>query len=271
MPELPEVETIKNDLLRKIRGKKIKDVKILDPKVVNFKTAEFKKNIIGASIKDIRRRAKLLIINLSTGQILLIHLKLTGQLIYNGSDEKYARAIFYFANKNKLVFKDFRRFGYLKIIPIKNLDKYFEKEKFGPEPLSKEFNLELFEKLLKKRAKAKIKPLLLDQKFIAGIGNIYADESLFYARISPLRTAGSLKKEEVTKLYNGIRKILKLATQKRGSSVDNYLDTSGKKGNYVPLLKVYGREGEKCFRCKGKVKRIKIGGRSASFCPVCQK
>lgn len=271
MPELPEVETIKLGLLEKVKDKKIKEVEILDPKVINLSTANFQKQTMGAVINNIKRRAKLLMINLSNNQSILIHLKLTGQLIYQAPDEKFARAIFQFSDGARLVFKDFRRFGFIKLIPTNQVEDYLREEKYGPEPLGEEFTLEVFRNLLKEKPRAKIKPLLMDQTFIAGIGNIYSDEALFYAGIHPLKVVATLKEEKIEKLYQGIREILKKAIEKRGSSIDTYLDVEGRKGEYIPFLKVYRREGKDCFRCGGTVESFKIGGRSAHFCPKCQR
>ena len=274
MPELPEVETIRRQLFKVLKNKKIIDVEIKVPKMVRAPLLTFKKNVVGSKIFDIGRKAKLLIIGLSNGFSLLIHLKLTGQLIVkNEKDkpEKYTHFIFYFSDGTKLFFNDLRKFGFINIIKTVNLEKQLEKEKFGPEPLEKGFTLKLFKNLLEQKKISKIKPLLMDQTFIAGIGNIYAAEACFYAGIKPTRPAGSLKLEQIKKLHEGIKKILKEAIRKKGSSVNAYVDTHGRKGKYVPFLKVYDRKGEKCVRCGAKIKMIKLAGRGAYFCPKCQK
>lgn len=269
MPELPEVETIRRQLNRKIKGKKIKKVEVFLSRFVKYPLDKFKKIVQGSRIKDISRRAKLIIIELDNGYCLIIHLKLTGQLIYNGEKNKHTHLIYHF-DKNKLVHNDLRRFGFVKVVPKKELDKFLEKEGFGPEPLEKKFTLKVFKELLKKK-KGKIKQVLMDQKFIAGIGNLYSDEILFYAKVLPLRKISSLKEDEIKRIFKGIKKILPLAVKKRGSSPDTYLDAVGKKGNYLPLVKVYQRENKPCFVCKTKIKRLKMGGRSAHYCPKCQK
>lgn len=243
MPELPEVETIRLQLSRKIVGKKLN----------------------GKKITGLRRRAKILIIDFSDGQSLLIHLKLTGQLIFNGKPSPYTRKVFNFDDGSRLVFNDLRKFGWWKRVKeTKTLEKTF-----GPEAL--EINFKTFKNLLKKKPKAKIKPLLMDQKFIAGIGNIYSDEILFASRINPLRQVKDLNDKEIRKILQNIKKILKKAIKYQGSSVKYYLDACGKKGKYLKYHKVYQKEGEKCFHCHGIIKRIKLGGRSAHFCPACQK
>lgn len=274
MPELPEVETIRRQLEKEIKGKKIIDVEIKVPKLVKAPLLTFKKAAAGSNIINFRRRAKLIIFDLSNSYSFLIHLKLTGQLITKNKEdkpEKYTHVIFYFSDDTKLFFNDLRKFGYIKLIETKKLDKELEKEKFGPEPLSKEFTLELFKELLNKKKVSKIKPLLMDQTFIAGVGNLYAAEVCFYAGVRPTRPAGLIKQEETKKLYDGIKKILKEAIKRQGSSVDTYVDIHGKKGGYIPFLKVYGRKGEKCFRCGTKIQMVNLAGRGTYFCPKCQK
>jgi len=271
MPELPEVETIKRQLNKKIKNKKIKKVEVCLAKLIKYPLAKFKKLIIGSEIKSINRRAKLLIIELSSNYYLVIHLKLTGQLIFNGEINKHTHLIYYFTDKSYLIHNDLRRFGFIKVFSKEELVKYFEKEKFGPEPLDKKFTLELFKELLNKRGNSRIKPLLMDPKFVAGIGNIYSDEILFSARVLPTRIVKTLKPIEVKKIYQEIKRILILAIKKRGSSNRDYFDANGQKGNFVPLIKVYQRAGQSCHKCKTKIKKIKIGNRSAHYCPKCQR
>ncbi len=271
MPELPEVETIKRQLNRKIKGKKIKTVEVRLPRFVKYPLKKFKQIVIGAKIGNVSRRAKLLIIELSNEYYLVIHLKLTGQLIFNSQPTKHTHLIYYFTDGSHLVHNDLRQFGFVKVIPKKELADFLAKEKYGPEPLTKEFTLKLFRELLSKRKKAKIKPLLMDQTWLAGIGNLYSDEILFLAKILPYRKAETLKETEIKRIYQGIKKILALAVSRRGSSSDQYVDAVGQKGNYLPLVKVYRREGKPCYLCGTKIERLKIGGRSAHFCPKCQK
>jgi len=271
MPELPEVETIKRQLNRKVKGKKIESVKVNLPKLVKYPLAKFEKLVKGATVKNVSRRAKLLIIELSNGYALIVHLKLTGQLIFNGEVSKHTHLIYYFTDNSHLVHNDLRQFGFVKVIPKDKLENFFKKEKFGPEPLSREFTLKVFKNLLEKRKRSKIKPLLMNQAFISGIGNLYADEILFKARVRPDRVTSSLKSSEVKKIYEAILKILSLAISRGGSSTDTYRDARGKKGNYLSLIKVYQRDGNPCFVCRSEIKRIKMGSRSAHFCPKCQK
>jgi len=271
MPELPEVETIKSQLNRRIKGKRIKNVKVRLPKLVKYPLKKFKDLVRGVKIISISRRAKLLIIKLSNDYCLIIHLKLSGQLIFNGQISKHTHLIYYFTDKGRLLHNDLRQFGFVKVVPQDELADFFTKQGFGPEPLLKKFTLEVFKQRLLKRKKTKIKLLLMDQKFIAGIGNIYADEILFFAGVSPLRKTEMLKSLEIKKIFEGIKKILPEAIRKHGTSSRDYFDAYGKRGNYVPLIKVYQRENKPCFSCKTKIKRIKMANRSAHFCPKCQK
>lgn len=283
MPELPEVETVKNDLNQKIKGKEISDIEVLWSGLINISVKKFILMVKNTTILDISRRAKILILTLSGRYTILIHLKMTGQLLFvpevprggikeilADSKYKYARLVFFFIDSSALVFNDLRKFGYIKIVPHDKVQDYINDEKFGPEPLNETFTLEKFEEILKKYPRRKIKQVLMDPAVIAGIGNIYADEICFYARVAPIRQISTLSHNERELIFEGIRKILTRAIELRGSSVENFVDVSGRKGDYVKELKVYDREGEKCILCPGKIKRIKLGGRSSYFCPKCQ-
>lgn len=279
MPELPEVQTIANQLQKKIIGKKIKVVDIRLVKMIQgVSPKKFRETVQGVKIKNVSRRAKLLIINLSNDYSLLIHLKLSGQIIYksnirNQESEisKHTHVIYYFSDGSALFHKDIRQFGWVKLFKTTELEKYFQKENFGPEPLDKNFTLDRFKKLLLQKPKQRIKPLLMDQKFVAGIGNIYAQEASFCARVLPTRIIKDLKEKEIIDLYYCLIKILREAIKRHGSSVDDYLDTEGKKGDYVPRLKVYNRLAKNCYSCQGPVKKMTLAGRGTYFCPKCQK
>lgn len=271
MPELPEVETIKRQLNTRIKGKRIKNIRVNLAKIVKCPVKDFKRMVVNSRIEQIKRRAKLLIIKLSNNYDLLIHLKMTGQLIFNGQPNKHTHLIFYFKDKTQLLYNDLRQFGFVKLIEGKNLEDYLKKESYGPEPLSKEFTLELFKDLLKRRKKLRIKPFLMNQQIIAGIGNLYADEILFYAGVRPTRRAQSLKLDEIRKVFKQIKRVLEIGIKKKGSSAEDYLDADGREGNFVPLIQVYQRTGQPCKKCGAKIERIKIGQRSAHFCPKCQK
>jgi formamidopyrimidine-DNA glycosylase len=278
MPELPEVETIRSQLEKLIVGKKIIEIDVSLPKMVKLPLDKFRKIVIGSKIKSIARRAKILIFKLSNDWSVLIHLKLSGRLIFRKKneplkeeDKKWNHLIYYFSDASRLFHNDLRQFGYVKLIETDKLDEFFKEKKLGPEPLKKDFTLNVFSTILKRKPKTKIKQFLMNQKNIAGIGNIYSTEILFLAGIHPLRKIADLKPNEIRKIFKAIKKILNEAVRFHGASADTYLDARGKKGKYVPRLKVYGREGEKCKKCGGIVKRIKIGGRSAHYCPTCQK
>lgn len=285
MPELPEVETIKNDLKKAILKKKIADIIILKKKSIRNNPEDFGKILKGKIFLDIARIGKLMIFYLEKEKFLLVHLKMTGQLIYcdkskcikgghemPGAEEKFpnkfTRVIINFQDKSSLYFNDMRRFGYLKIVGEKELEKI--KSKFGIEPLTGNFNFKEFKKIFKKR-KANVKSILLNQNLIAGIGNIYADEILFASGIKPMRSAGGLSEKELKKIFISSEKILARAIKYRGTTFSDYVDSSGRKGGFVRLLKVYGREGKKCFRCRQAIKKIKIAGRGTRYCPRCQK
>jgi formamidopyrimidine-DNA glycosylase len=265
MPELPEVETIKNDLQKAILGKKIVGVNIYNPKVIREPgPATFKRFLVGSSITHILRRGKLLVLKLSNGKFLTVHLKMTGQLVTPGGGQT-SRVAFVLAGGRTLDFNDQRLFGELRIVgDWKKLDFV---QRLGPEPFDLTFAD--FKDMLLKR-KTAIKPLLLEQSFIAGIGNIYAAEILFRAGISPQEPAQSLAKAKQLALYREIQKVLKSAIKHGGSSVDDYVRVSGKNGDYARFHRVYGREGKPCFICSRPVERITQGGRGTYFCAKCQ-
>jgi len=266
MPELPEVETIKRDLEKVILGKKITGVCVRNPQVIREPAlADFKKGLQGAVIKKILRKAKVLIWELSNGKALVIHLKMTGQLVYPGGG-KNSRVAFHLSGGKILDFNDQRLFGELRLLDDWRSLKFIQG--LGPEPSA--LSLGQFKELFKNK-KTKIKPLLMDQTFISGIGNIYAAEILFKAKIHPERRANALTDKEKGLLFKAVNDILNAAILAAGSSVDDYVRVSGGKGGYVKYHKVYGREGKECLACKAKIKKINQGGRGTYFCPRCQK
>jgi len=266
MPELPEVETIKRELEKIIVNKKIIGVIINNAKVIREpKKEKFVADLKNVAIKEIIRRGKLLIFALSSGRFMTIHLKMTGQLIYPGNG-KTSRLSFKLSDGKLLDFNDSRIFGELRIVDNWQ-DLKFIKE-LGPEPF--ELTEEKFTEILKNK-KTKIKVLIMDQKIISGIGNLYANEALFRAKIDPRRCANSLSQKEAKNLFEEIKKVLSEAIHYKGSSVDQYVQVSGEPGEYVKYHRVYDRENEPCYKCKGKVKRISLGGRGTYFCPNCQK
>lgn len=265
MPELPEVETIKRDLEKIITGKNITKVCVHNPKVIREPSPEkFKRGLSGVRINNILRRAKVLILELSNGKSLVIHLKMTGQLVYPG-DGKNARAVFHLSDGKTLDFNDQRLFAELRLLDDWRKLKFIQG--LGPEP--KDLTLGRFKDMLAEK-KTKIKPLLMEQGFISGIGNLYAAEILFDAKINPGRRACELLDKEKEALFKSMQNILTEAIRCGGSSVDDYVRLSGEKGKYVRYHKVYGREGKPCFTCKTLIKRTVLGGRGTYFCPKCQ-
>ncbi len=266
MPELPEVETIKRDLEKVIVGKKIVEVCVHNAAVIKDPTIEqFKKYLTNVSISRVLRKAKVLIIELTNKKFLVIHLKMTGQLVYPG-DAKKSRVSFKLSDGKYLDFNDQRLFAELRVLDDWHDLKFIQG--LGPEPF--DITVDEFKKMLSSR-KTKIKPLLMDQKFISGIGNLYAAECLFRAKINPQRAANSLTDKEKEILYKEIKDCLTQAIKYGGSSVDDYVRVSGQKGEYKQFHQVYGREDKPCLVCKTIVQRIALGGRGTYFCPKCQK
>jgi formamidopyrimidine-DNA glycosylase len=291
MPELPEVETTVRDLRSKILDRKIKDVWTDFQKIIkkprDFK--EFRKGIKKGKIQKIWRRGKNIIFDFSSRLSLLIHQKLTGHLLLGKWEQKngkwqakllgplaedpmnrFLHLIFWLDNGQMLALSDLRKFAKVELWDSGELKKSEGIKNLGPEPLEKNFTFEKFKKALEGR-KGKIKQVLMDQSIIAGIGNIYSDEILWQAKIHPFRDVSKLSKEEFKKVYQTMREILAKAIKLGGESISDFRRISGGKGYFDKERKVYRRKGEKCSRCGTIIKRIKIGGRSAHFCPVCQK
>jgi formamidopyrimidine-DNA glycosylase len=299
MPELPEVESLRRSLISAgLIGKKVLAVEILEPKMVSgkgnkrrvskSKTEEFKNGLKNQKIILLDRRAKNLIFRFSGGKIMLVHLKMTGQLVYQEKNHqpvlgghpieesvrnlpnKFTRVIFKL-NQGNLFYNDTRKFGYLLYYPN---EKAFENEShfkaLGLEPLSKEFTLEYFWTALKQNRRS-LKAALLDQGIVTGLGNIYCDETAFASGIRPSRICATIKKPEAEKLYLAIRRILAKAIELKGTSISDYLLSDGRRGNYARELKVYGKGGENCEKCKKSLKTIQLTGRTTVFCPRCQK
>lgn len=266
MPELPEVETIKRELEKSVLGKRITAVIINNPKVIKEPRIEdFVKGLKNLTIKTILRKGKLLILELSSGKSLAIHLKMTGQLLYPG-DARKSRVSFKLCNGRLLDFNDSRLLGELRLLDDWQHLKFIKE--LGPEPF--DLTVDKFKQMLAAK-KTKIKPLLMDQTFISGVGNLYAAEALFRAKIHPGRPAFSLSDKEKATLFKQIKATLTEALRYKGSSVDQYVRISGSPGDYVKYHRVYDRAGEPCVICKTRIKRISLGGRGTYFCPKCQK
>lgn len=268
MPELPEVETIARGLRQPLIGRTITGVSVDWPRSVATHTVEgLRAELIGQRIEGIRRRAKYLIFDLSTGA-LLIHLKMTGRLAVVPADEPRAahdHVVFDLDDGRQLRFSDARKFGRVYWVP----DPEWIVGGLGPEPLSEEFTPELLRQRLAGRSR-QLKPLLLDQTFVAGVGNIYANEALWLAGLSPLRRSDSLTDQEVEQLYQGIRQALRRGLAHGGSSINWYRQADGSKGHYQEEFLVHDRAARPCPRCGTPIQRAMIGQRSSFYCPNCQ-
>ena len=287
MPELPEVEIVKRSLFKMINKAKIIDIKIKN-RNLRYKIARsFSKNLLNEKILKISRISKYLIFYFKK-KLLLIHLGMSGKLfLLRDRDKNIFKTSFYYdlnihSKHNHIFFKlnngfimiynDVRRFGFFKLFDNTKLKEIIFIKKLGLEPLNQEFNTKYFKKFTKNKKK-NIKNLLMDQTFVAGLGNIYVNEALFMSKINPLRLSNYLKKHEINNLIFNIKKVLKFSISKGGSSIRDFQNTFGKGGNYQQFFCVYGREDKKCSRipCKGIIKKIKISNRSSFYCNKCQK
>jgi formamidopyrimidine-DNA glycosylase len=286
MPELPEVQTIINDLNRKIKGDTITGFWSDWKKSVRMPIEKFEKKIKGKKILSASRIGKNIFLNLSGGKTIYIHLKMTGHLLVKekgkrkkekeGKDyfsekvNQYIHHIFYLKSGRTLEFSDLRKFGKIILEDTDKVGEIREIKSLGADAMSKEFSLEKFDEILEKKT-TKIKLLLMDQSKIAGIGNIYASEILHEAGILPTRGADKVSREERIKLFLAIKKVLEKGIKLRGTSDSDYRDTAGAPGRFQKVLKVYRRAGKKCAKCGTIIQRIKLGQRGTFFCPVCQK
>jgi formamidopyrimidine-DNA glycosylase len=285
MPELPEVETLRAGLSQFIIGLSVKDTQILNPK--SFINSESIPNyLIGSTITAVRRRAKVLKIELSSGFTVLAHLKMTGQLVYVGSSvfgaghpndslmgklpDRSTRVQIDFSDGSKLFFNDQRKFGWLRLIPTREVDNIDFMKKVGPEPLETSFNFDVFKNRISRRSGSNIKAVLLDQTVLAGIGNIYADEALWGAKIHPETRVKQLNDDQIKLLLKEIKYILNLSIEKGGSSNRNYVQADGKKGSFTDFARVFRREKLECPRCGDTIVKLRVAGRGTHICPSCQ-
>ncbi|MBN9398411.1 DNA-formamidopyrimidine glycosylase [Candidatus Saccharibacteria bacterium 47-87] len=287
MPELPEVETVRRGLSSLIIGKTIKSETHDTEKGFPNTEADVRSFLIDATIIDIRRRAKVLMIDLSTGYSLLIHLKMTGQLVFVGDTrfgaghpndslvnilpDKSTRVTVQFTDGSALYFNDQRKFGWVRLLPTIEIPNIDFMQKVGPEPLAKEFTAKEFMQRFSRRSKTNIKAALLDQSVVAGVGNIYADESLWGAKLHPQRLVSSLSEQEFETLYNELRSVMNIAIEKGGSSNHTYVNAEGKKGSYMNFARVFRREGLACPRCGTTIEKMRVAGRGTHICPYCQQ
>jgi formamidopyrimidine-DNA glycosylase len=287
MPELPEVETIRLGLARLLPGRRVKAVEYNWPKSFPNAETDVQKFLIGATIRTVERRAKVLLVELVNEYSLVIHLKMTGQLVFRSSKERFGaghptdsligelpdrstRVTLDFTDGSQLFFNDQRKFGWMRLLPtveVMNLDFF---QKVGPEPLSADFNAGILESRARRRKHSTIKAVLLDQTILAGIGNIYADESLWGAKIHPTTLVKNLSSAQFRKLYKELVYVLRLAIEKGGSTDRNYVNAEGKKGSYVDFARVFRRDGLPCLRCGSIIIKSRVAGRGTHTCPVCQ-
>lgn len=275
MPELPEVETIKRGL-DPVKSKKITQI-FRSNKKLRFESNLDLSLIEGEKIKEIKRRARYLIIDIGAKYSLIIHLGMSGRLTFANAQnlddyqaQKHDHFICEFENGNLLVFNDPRRFGFVDLCLKKDIKNHKMLSKLGPEPFDEEFNENYLADKLKSKI-TNIKTTMMDNQIVVGVGNIYINESLFVAKISPLRSAKSLKKSEIKKLVSAIKSILSTAIESGGSSINDYVDSSGNLGNFQNNFKIYGLEKNNCIYCDGVIKKITQNGRSSFYCQKCQK
>lgn len=276
MPELPEVETVLRGIRSRLRNRRIVKAKAFSPQLRIPIPRNFVSLLQGKRINAITRRAKFLRFHLDSGKVLLLHLGMTGNVRLSSCVEPYRRqkhdhALIEFEGNLRLVFNDPRRFGLITFANSENLESHPFFKKLGPEPLSKFFSGQSLHTIFLRRH-IPVKLALCDQKIIAGVGNIYASEALFRARIHPRRLASSIKVNEAQALASAVKKVLKLAIASGGSSLRDYRRSNGRLGEFQNKFMVYGREGQSCLRqkCNGSIKRIVQGNRSTFLCPVCQ-
>lgn len=272
MPELPEVETIRRSLSRHVLKLKIQDVIIRWPGAVcGYEGADFAETVSGRTIESMERRGKYLLITLDEGWSLIAHMRMTGRLNYYSESyqpEKHTHVVFKLS-KGEIHFTDTRKFGRIQLVRTKDRLLHPSLSCLGPEPFDEEFTSEELGRRLMNR-KVAIKAALLDQSVVAGLGNIYADESLFRAGISPERPAHSLTEDELKKLYQAICTVLQAGINAQGTSFRDYRDANGEKGAFQNELNVYGRGGERCTVCSHPLSKIRLAGRTTVFCPHCQ-
>ena len=287
MPELPEVETVVCGLNRLILKKKIVQVKHDWPKSFPNLEKDVNDFMIGAEILKVQRRGKAIIIELNNGWALVTHLRMTGQMVYRGEENwgaghpnddflndlpnKSTRVEIDFEDQTKLFFNDQRKFGYMKLLPEPEIEELSFFQKLGPEPLEDNFTVEIFKERLLKKKNSLVKPTILDQSVIAGVGNIYADEALWRAKIHPETRIKDFSNVDFENLHESIRFVMNKSIEKGGSTDRNYVNADGSRGNYLEYAAVYHKNGQPCKRCGTEISKIRVGGRGTHFCENCQK
>jgi formamidopyrimidine-DNA glycosylase len=273
MPELPEVETVRRSLDPTVVGRRLERVEILDGRLVRpFEPLEVAMELEGETVERLERRGKYLIFRFESGRVLLVHLRMTGSFVHSDGplpDDPYRRAVLSLDNGADVGYRDVRRFGTWLLLEPGELDPYLA-ERLGDEPFSEAFTSRALARRLKGR-RAPVKAALLDQRSLAGMGNIYADEALWRARIHPLRPAGELKPAEIKRLHAGVREALELGIARQGATLSDYRMPNGDSGAMQEEFEAYGREGEPCSRCDTPIAKIRAAGRGTWFCPRCQR
>lgn len=287
MPELPEVETVRRGLERLIIGRIVTAVKCLEsPKSFPNDPQEVERYLVGSSIIAVRRRAKVLLIDLSTNYTLVTHLKMTGQIVYRGKQvfgaghpndsligelpDRSTRIEYTFDDGSHLYFNDQRKFGWMKLFPTPEVPNIDFMKKVGPEPLEPSLTGDEFAARVRRRNNTTIKAAILDQTVVAGVGNIYADESLWGAKLHPATRVRDVSDDELRHLLEEIRTVMNIAIEKGGSTDKNYVNAEGKRGSYIDFARVFRREGLACPRCGAIIEKTRVAGRGTHICPVCQ-
>lgn len=288
MPELPEVETVRRGLSGLIVGRQVRAVMVHEsPKSFPNADADVTAFLVGATVTAVRRRAKVLMIDLDSGYTLVIHLKMTGQLVFVGNHrfgaghpneslvgvlpDRSTRVTIDFADGSQLFFNDQRKFGWVKLYPTIEVPNIDFMQRVGPEPLEDDFTAEVLYQRLQRRKNTTIKAAILDQTVLAGVGNIYADEGLWGAQIHPATRVRDVPQANATELWREIREVMLLAIEKGGSTDKNYVNAEGKRGSYMDFARVFRREGLPCPRHPDVlIEKIKVAGRGTHVCPVCQ-
>lgn len=288
MPELPEVETVASGLRKYVVGKTIRQLTIFEHKKFRGTQNQLKKYVFNKKVTGVSRRAKWLILHLSSKYNFVIHLKMTGQLLYKKTQPKFlgghtmgkeqthlpnshSRVQFHLSDQSDLFFQDMRKFGYVELYSDAELEDYFQTKNLGLEPMDKKFTLDYFNIQLNHHPKTSIKAVLLNQSMIAGIGNIYADDTCWQAKVKPSRRVSTLKPAERQALHRACRSILLEAIKLGGTSFSHYYQVDGQLGSYWNKRKVYDRVDEPCRRCGTGIKKTRCAGRGTHYCPKCQK
>jgi len=288
MPELPEVETIRSGLSRLLPGRQIAAVRFDTPKSFPNAPADVEAFMTGAQIVAVARRAKVLLIELSSKYSLVIHLKMTGQLVFQAPGvhfgaghpndslvgplpDRSTRVTVDFADGSQLFFNDQRKFGWMRLMPTAEIPQLDFFKKVGPEPLGSDFTWQVLKTRLLRRKNTNVKAAILDQSVVAGVGNIYADESLWGAKIHPATIVRELSDKDFKNLHKSLQAILRLSIEKGGSTDKHYVDAEGKKGSYLSFASVFRREGRPCPRCGTTIIKTRVAGRGTHICPHCQQ